>query len=717
MGLFPPSSRNIIRPFLRGTVVRIGTLFGSGLILLFEHSFHPRWLSMTAMIVAGGWITTTLFLKREYSSILLDLISRNQLDLKAMEAGDVKNVFNDKAARKRLVKRFLSAPGTECLWYAHLLQSQNTPNMDEHILSVLEKHDDKIKTELIGLLSADAGEKTVRRLKKLSTSDPALMIAILKAFTRIASESACQVSLHIFETASHPKIKAYALIPIYRQAPDKYRTVIDEWLHTDAPAWRQAGVIAAGATGEAAYIPVLEERLARETESALLPDMLKALHQLGAEKINALIRPCLAHDKTEVRQAALQLFVIHNDDEMALVIELLNDHSDKICKSAHNKLKESTYQNPLLLVRSLNLPRRKIREGVFDLIQFLNVTDLDVFRYARNEIKRGYVCLAEALAVKKLTPGPEKELLYDHLLQKIAVIMENFLRALAVRDRSGKMHIVWRGVFSTDARQRSNSLEALENQMDPALSAIMIPLLEKLSLEESLLTGRQNFDLPVFDDQPADLYASLLSHNDWVATMLCLGHSGRKGAQELTRELINDLKNSSDPNIRSLCANHFAQEENMDTQITVSDKILHLKNIQIFKDLAVSELAAIASVTDEVTVEPQQDFIKEGEAGDIMYLVVKGEVAVIKNAQQSDGHEIELARIKTGDYFGEMVLFEDAPRAATIRTVEKSWLLALPKNEFAEIVREYPQIALHICKAFGGRIRELHDKIKSYEKR
>ena len=154
----------------------------------------------------------------------------------------------------------------------------------------------------------------------------------------------------------------------------------------------------------------------------------------------------------------------------------------------------------------------------------------------------------------------------------------------------------------------------------------------------------------------------------------------------------------------------------MNASISVSDKVLHLKSILIFKDLAVNDLAAIASVTDEVAVEPGQDFIREGDAGDSMYLVVKGEVAVIKGAEQEGGPGIELARIKTGDYFGEMALFEDAPRAATIRTVEKSRFLALPKDEFAEIVREYPQIALHICKAFGGRIRELHDVIKGYEK-
>ncbi|HUU80805.1 MAG TPA: cyclic nucleotide-binding domain-containing protein, partial [Acidobacteriota bacterium] len=66
-----------------------------------------------------------------------------------------------------------------------------------------------------------------------------------------------------------------------------------------------------------------------------------------------------------------------------------------------------------------------------------------------------------------------------------------------------------------------------------------------------------------------------------------------------------------------------------------------------------------------------------------------------------------------GDYFGEMALFEDDVRSATIRTAEESHLLVLHKREFAEIVREYPQIALHICKVLSQRIRELHQKIKN----
>ncbi|MBT6499121.1 MAG: cyclic nucleotide-binding domain-containing protein, partial [Deltaproteobacteria bacterium] len=65
---------------------------------------------------------------------------------------------------------------------------------------------------------------------------------------------------------------------------------------------------------------------------------------------------------------------------------------------------------------------------------------------------------------------------------------------------------------------------------------------------------------------------------------------------------------------------------------------------------------------------------------------------------------------------GEMSLFEDAPRSATIRTVKDSRFMVLQKNEFSEIIREYPQITMHICRAFCQRIRELHVKIDSYEK-
>lgn len=145
------------------------------------------------------------------------------------------------------------------------------------------------------------------------------------------------------------------------------------------------------------------------------------------------------------------------------------------------------------------------------------------------------------------------------------------------------------------------------------------------------------------------------------------------------------------------------------TAIPLTDKILHLKNIEIFADLSVNELAAVASVTEEAAFDEMEMVFREGETGDTLFLIVEGEVAVIKDCNAD--REFELDTIGPGDYFGDMALFGDDRRSATIRVKKDARFLTLNKQELQEIVREYPQIALHVCRVLSVRIRRLHGKI------
>jgi len=147
----------------------------------------------------------------------------------------------------------------------------------------------------------------------------------------------------------------------------------------------------------------------------------------------------------------------------------------------------------------------------------------------------------------------------------------------------------------------------------------------------------------------------------------------------------------------------------MNTALALPDIILKLKPIEIFEGLNVNELAAVASVTEEVSFDASETVIKEGDAGNTLYLILEGEVAVIKS--EENGSEMTLDHIGDGDHFGEMALFEEIPRTATIRTTKPCRMLILHRQEFDEMVREYPRIALKICKVFSGRIRKLHQKI------
>jgi CRP-like cAMP-binding protein len=149
----------------------------------------------------------------------------------------------------------------------------------------------------------------------------------------------------------------------------------------------------------------------------------------------------------------------------------------------------------------------------------------------------------------------------------------------------------------------------------------------------------------------------------------------------------------------------------MVNNLTISDKIMLLKGIDIFESLSVSELAAIASVAEVTDIPVDQIIIQEGTFGETMYLIIQGEVSVIKELGKVN--EIEIDRIKPGEYCGEMALFEEVERSASIRTEMKCSFMVLHKQEFREIVREYPQIALEVCKVLSGRIRKLHKKIES----
>ena len=554
---------------------------------------------------------------------------------------------------------------------------------------------------------------------------PALTVAVINAANRFPPEIGADFNREVFENTEDPEIRAYAIHVLYRQSPERYKDIIAAWLGSESFKEKKAGVIAAGGSGDTAYIPVLKDMMAGEQDGLIISEILKSIYRLGAEGINDLVLPYLSHPLAPVRLAAMEALDINNDDTVRGVIPMLDDESDEIREKTKEKLVNASYQNIQLLVESLALPRRNIREGIFELLESLNIKDLDVIKFARAQLERSYRNMAEVEALHRLSESRERDLLMDHLKEKRTARLDNVLRVLAVQDRTGQMRVIWRGLSSANLRQRANSLEALEDSMDPSLGKIMVPLLEDSPMEQCLAIGRKNFQLPEFDRNEAKLYTHLLEKYDWVTVALTLFLSANQAQDGLDRSVMERLKQSGNDHIRYMAErimkretdDPFTEEASMEAEFSIPDKILHLRKIQIFAGLAVSELAAVASVTEEVDFPKGETVIRQGEPGDTMYLIVRGEVAVLKNIQEEDEeHEIELDRIKDGDYFGEMALFEDNVRSATIRTSEDCRFLVLHKREFTEIVREYPQIALHICKVLSNRLLRLHEKLRSSDK-
>ncbi len=100
-----------------------------------------------------------------------------------------------------------------------------------------------------------------------------------------------------------------------------------------------------------------------------------------------------------------------------------------------------------------------------------------------------------------------------------------------------------------------------------------------------------------------------------------------------------------------------------------------------------------------------ETIIQQGETGDCMYVVQSGQVEVV---QKVNGGEQRLAVLETGDFFGEMALFEREVRSATVRALVDARVLKIDKKTLLRRIKEDPLLAVNLLQTMSGRIRELN---------
>jgi flavin-dependent dehydrogenase len=100
--------------------------------------------------------------------------------------------------------------------------------------------------------------------------------------------------------------------------------------------------------------------------------------------------------------------------------------------------------------------------------------------------------------------------------------------------------------------------------------------------------------------------------------------------------------------------------------------------------------------------------VRQGEAGDCMYVIQSGRVEVVR---ERDGKEVHFAELGTGDFFGEMALFEKHVRSATVRSLETSRILTIDKKIFLQKIHDDPSLAFRIMQKMSNRIRELNEGV------
>jgi len=144
---------------------------------------------------------------------------------------------------------------------------------------------------------------------------------------------------------------------------------------------------------------------------------------------------------------------------------------------------------------------------------------------------------------------------------------------------------------------------------------------------------------------------------------------------------------------------------------SIDDTIALLARVPTFEALGPGELTHVAEVAVPRSYEPGQVVFREGDQSDTCYVVKHGHARAIR--EHADGRSITLANFGPGDIFGELAMFEDEKRSATIETLDAVEAVAILGADMRRLMREHPGIAVGVVVSLGRRLRAMNERVAS----
>ena len=281
----------------------------------------------------------------------------------------------------------------------------------------------------------------------------------------------------------------------------------------------------------------------------------------------------------------------------------------------------------------------------------------------------------------------------QRLLQKVLYI-------LSCLGYSRTVNLVQRILATGDRRELANAVEVLASIEHRRFVQPLMPLLEQ-AVSEPTVTKIEATPGWLRNKGYKILLAALDSSDRWIKT----------GASVALAVVPTALLKDPDPIVQSVAREILPNQLTCPVSSSMN-RLLLLRNLALFKNLTLDELFGIDRALEQRQVLAGETIYTEGSWGWHLYIIAEGKVQIVK---ELDGEREEIKRLTTGEYFGEIALFDEAPRWDGAIALEDSVLLCLEKKRFISLISQRPHIILEICRFLSKRLRET-DKYMSAKK-
>jgi CRP/FNR family transcriptional regulator len=139
------------------------------------------------------------------------------------------------------------------------------------------------------------------------------------------------------------------------------------------------------------------------------------------------------------------------------------------------------------------------------------------------------------------------------------------------------------------------------------------------------------------------------------------------------------------------------------------ERVLFLKNVEMFKNIDTEKLLVIANIAQEVPFAKGEIISRQDEIADTLYIIKSGTLRIIKDKRNK---RTVLSIQRKGDCYGMWGLFgKKESRSATAEANEDCILLMIRRSEFRDVLYENPEITYNLLELLGELLRKANNEI------
>jgi len=679
----PAERRGQVLAFNNGVPAQIGVVLSGALILLSRRLLDTQDILLLGAFVALVTVTITIRMRSAYGDALLSALRAGRVEVFTDEEESFTGYKEDPGALQVILKTLQDPrPDTRRL-AAQMLARMGSMMAVPDLVEKLSDEDASVRAASTRAL-ADLGAKAVFHeiIFGLDDPDDSVKEETLAALPKLGVDSSPEL-IRILErmakTRKNFKVKAHAAVVLSYLGEEK--------------------------SVRAMLYRMLRNKNVNKRLIAL--DALEHIAEYADGQIpfrHTTILVGLRDPSPIVRRETVHVFSLLKDvKNYDAILKALADEDVGVRRYASELLRQIWPESRAGLVRILEKMNRKALDAALDAIPPGELGFLDVLRgYIQREVSN--IWYLRTLINSFTESGQVVALLVATLRHRELLSEERLIKAVGLFGNRQALDIVRKSLNAGDANTRAAALEAFETLGDPLITKEVLPILDRGGVFMNDNEQKMNASIVI---------SGLLESDDyWLRAI------SARVVQELNLTdyipALRKMKSDKVPFVKHTAWSALAKMDGgakMKTLRTLStlDRILLMREIPMFSRLSPEDLEKIAEVAVE-QLFPRQSFIcHEGEHGDSLFIIVHGDVNVLK---KTENDQTILAVRKDGEFVGEMAILESPSiRSATLQADTDVRMLVLDGESFKAILRDRPEVAISVLQHMSRRVRDLNELV------